>query len=99
MHDAGAPGRAPRGAAVLEREAELVLGEELVEHLAAERADGIELVALRIMLEQDGGERLRRRAGDHARALGGIGLAVLPGAMGYRSALVGGGLFGPENGG
>jgi len=70
--------------AVLGRQAELVLGEELVEQLAAERADRVELVARRVVLEQDRGERLRRRPGDHAGAFGGIVLAVLRAAMDHR---------------
>src|SRR5258706_15673915 len=52
----------------LELKPEVVLAEELGEHLAAEGADREDLVLLRVVLEEDRGERLRRGARDHARA-------------------------------
>jgi len=47
LHHARAGDRRVGLSAVLGRQAELVLGEELVEQLAAERADRVELVARR----------------------------------------------------
>src|SRR3954464_3839708 len=81
MHDAGIARRAVRRAAVLHRKPELVLGKKFVEELAAERADGVQLVALRVVLEQDRREGLRRRAGDDAGAFGRIVLAMLGAAV------------------
>src|SRR5687768_13386850 len=63
----------------LQPEGELV--EELAEHLAAERAHRMDLVLCRIPFQKNGGERLRRRAGNHARAFGRVVLAVLRAAV------------------
>src|SRR4030095_15441978 len=46
------------GAGVFQAELECVLLEKIVEHLAAERAEGVDLVAPRVVLEQDRRERL-----------------------------------------
>src|SRR6185312_5469834 len=71
-HDRRAVDRRMGTAPHLELQAELVLAEELVEFLAAESADGEDLVRLRIVLEEDRREGLRRGTGDHARAGGRI---------------------------
>jgi hypothetical protein len=55
-------------AAHLELKPEVVLAEELREHLAAEGADGEDFVLLRVVLEEDRRERLRRGTRHHARA-------------------------------
>src|SRR5436853_2481830 len=47
-----------RGAPVLELQAERILLEELVEHLAAQRADGLNFIFCRIPLQENRGERL-----------------------------------------
>src|SRR2546422_9486083 len=62
--------------------------------LPAERAERVELVARRVVLEQDRGERLRRRPGDHAGAFGGIVLAMLRAAMDHRGEPVARALLG-----
>src|SRR5687768_14478299 len=67
-HGGGALDRRLRAAAQLELQAEVVLAEELREHLAAERAHRDELVLLRVVLEENRRERLRRGAGNHTRA-------------------------------
>src|SRR5687768_13702685 len=74
-HAAAGNRRARR--AVLELQLEAELGEELAEHLAAEGADRMDFVTGRIPFQENCSERLRRRAGDHARALGRVVLAVL----------------------
>src|SRR5207237_1109870 len=61
-------GAGPR--AHLELQAEVVLAEELGEHLAAEGAHRVGLVRARVVLEEDGSERLRRGPADDARAGG-----------------------------
>src|SRR6266853_1966607 len=66
---------------VIEGEAEFVLAEKLVEELPTEGSDGVQAVALRIVIEKDRRERLRCRACQYPRALGGIVLAVLGAAM------------------
>src|SRR5207237_3299231 len=67
-HSARAVHRGARRRAMLELEPEGVLVEEFVEELAAERADGEELVGFPIMFEHDRRERLRRRSRHDARA-------------------------------
>src|SRR5688572_8133594 len=79
--DRGLADRLLRRRAALELQPDLVFLEELLEHLAAERADGVELVAARHVLEQDRGERLRRRTGDDPGTLGRVILAVLGAAV------------------
>src|SRR5262249_28676940 len=96
MHHAGARHRGVRRTGVLHRELEAVLLEELVEHLAAEGADGVDLVRARILLEQDGGERLRGGAGHHPCARGRVVLAVLGAAMDHRGMAVPGALLGAK---
>src|SRR5689334_3694743 len=54
LHDRGALDGVARARALLELQAEFVLAEELGEHLAAEGADGEDLVGLRVVLEEDG---------------------------------------------
>src|SRR5207249_10527284 len=81
-----APARAPPGGgagvpAVIEGEAELVLAEKLVEKLPAQGSDRVQAVVLRVVLEKNRRERLRRRARHHSRAFGGIVLAVLRAAV------------------
>src|SRR6185369_9378643 len=87
MHDAGTRNLIP-GGRILERELEGVLLEELVEHLPAERAHGIDLVGSRVVLEEDRGEGLRRGAGHHLGARRRIVLAVLRAAMDHRGMAV-----------
>src|SRR5258706_3169726 len=77
----GLADRLLRRTAALELQPDRVLGEELLEHLAAERPDRVELVASRYVLEQDRSERLRRRAGDDPGTACRIVLAVLRAAM------------------
>jgi hypothetical protein len=55
--------------------------EERVELLGAHRPERRELVACRVVLEQDRGERLRRGPGQHARAGRGIVDAVIGAAV------------------
>src|SRR3954463_2703061 len=93
LHDRAAVDRRARGAAELHLEPESIFFEEFVEHLAAQRADGEELIGARIVLEQDGGKRLRRRAGNDAAALGRIVLAVLGAAVDHRAEFVARALF------
>src|SRR5918996_1332596 len=82
MYHAGTGDRGARSAMLeLELEAELV--EELAEHFAAQSAHRVEFVSARIVLEKDRGQRLRRRARDDPRALGGIVLTVLRAAVDY----------------
>src|SRR5258706_2401997 len=66
-NDRHALDRRKRAMAHLELQSELVLAEELREHLAAEGPHREDLVLLRIVLEQDRRERLRRGPGNHAR--------------------------------
>src|SRR4051812_27579195 len=54
--------------AVVESQLETVFLEELVEHLASQCAYRGELIALCVMLEEDGGQRLGCRARDDAAA-------------------------------
>src|SRR5258706_8273382 len=66
---------------VLHPELELVLREECVELLGADRSDRNQLVGLRVVVERDRGERLRRRARNDARAGRRIVDAVLGAAV------------------
>src|SRR5437868_14963539 len=59
-HDRGAFHGVAGARALLELQPEFVLAEELGEHLAAERAHRGQLAGLRIVLQQDRRERLRR---------------------------------------
>src|SRR3989442_12358046 len=61
---------------VVEGEAEFVLAEKFVEQLTAQRTDRGQTVALRIVFEKNRRERLRCRACQYLRALGGNVLAV-----------------------
>src|SRR3989441_10361114 len=79
--------------AVIEGEAEFVLAEKFVEQLAAQRTDRGQTVALRIVFEKNRRERLRGRACQYLRALGGIVLAVLGAAVDHVGELASGGLF------
>src|SRR5205814_8610406 len=88
LHHAATVDRGARRGAVLELQAESVLVEKLVEELAAQRADGEELVARRGVLQENRRQRLRRRAGDDAGAFGRIVLAVLRAAVDHRGEAV-----------
>src|SRR5688572_20510111 len=76
--------------AALELEPDRILGEKLLEHLAAQRADRIELVTAWHVLEQDGGERLRRRTRDDAGAARRIVLTVLRAAVDHIGVAIAG---------
>src|SRR2546427_7854604 len=78
---------------VIEGEAEFVLAEKFVEQLTAQRTDRGQTVALRIVFEKNRRERLRCRACQYLRALGGIVLAVLGAAVDHMGELASGGLF------
>ena len=84
----GAGNHPARRVAELEGKLEFILGEELVEHFAAQGAGGDQLVGPRVMFEQDRGERLRCRPGHHAGAFGRIVLAVLGAAVDHLRVLV-----------
>src|SRR5690606_15167229 len=86
LHDGGAGGRLACAATVFERQLDLEAAEEFVEHLAAQRAGGEQAVGRRIVLEQYRRERLRGRPGQHARAIGGVVLAVLRAAVDHLAA-------------
>src|SRR5688572_2362479 len=68
-------------AAVVDRELELVFLEERVEQLAPQGADRVQRVEPLVVLQQDRGERLRRRPADDLRPRCGVVLAVLGAAV------------------
>src|SRR5581483_869027 len=94
-HDAVAADGGVRAVAQLSLQPERVLVVELVEELAAERADGIELICRGVMLEQDRRERLRRRSGQHPCPGRRVVLAVLGAAVDHRGVAAARGLLGP----